>query len=82
MNSVLVETWRGFQLSSAPTSINAFKKTNSVPLTPPNDDTKNHDFLAAAQTPKGQKAEEIKVIARASIFPEDVVVIRTTDPMC
>ena len=37
--------------------------------------------LAAAQNPKGKKAEEIEVIARASIAPEDGVVIRTTDPM-
>ena len=81
INAVLVETWRSFQISSAPIIINSFKKRNIVPLTPHDEDTKTQACLAAAQTPKGKKAEEIKVIARASINPEDVVVIRTTDTM-
>ena len=37
--------------------------------------------LQQPKLPKGKKIEEIKVIARASIAPEDVVVIRKNDPM-
>ena len=81
INAELVKTWRYFRLSSATIIINAFKKKNIVPLTPPDEDTNTQACLAAAQTPKGEKIKEIKVIARASIAPEDVVVIRTTGPM-
>ena len=34
MNAVLVETWRAFQISSSPVTINSFKKTKLVTLTP------------------------------------------------
>ena len=55
MNYVLVESWRKFQLSSDPVIINAFKKTNLVPLTPPDEDTNTQACLEAAQNPKGEK---------------------------
>ena len=37
--------------------------------------------LHQPKLPKGGKIKEIKVIARASIAPEDVVIIRKNDPM-
>ena len=54
IHAVLVEIWRYFQLSSSPANINVFKKTNCVPLTPPDEDTNTQAYLAAAQTPKGE----------------------------
>ena len=76
MNYILVEIWRYFHIYSSPVIINAFKKKNIVPLTPPDEDTNTQVCLAAAQTPK-EKMEEIEVIARASIYPEGVVVVVT-----
>ena len=52
MNYVLVETWRYFQLSSAPVTINAVKKKNIAPLTAPEKDANTQDYLAATQTTK------------------------------
>ena len=57
------------------------QKNNLVPLNPHDEDTSTQSCLAAAQTPKEKKSEEIEVIARAVIDPECVVVIITTDPM-
>ena len=37
--------------------------------------------LKQPKFPKEKKSEKIEVITRASIDPEDVVVVRTTDPM-
>ena len=51
-NDVLVETWRAFQLSSAPLIINAPKKTKILPLNPPDEDTSTHACLVSAQTLK------------------------------
>ena len=48
-----------FWLSSPPFITNAIKKTKCVPLTPPDEDNTNLSCLAAAQTPKGDKSEEI-----------------------
>ena len=81
MNAVLVETWRDFKVSSAPVTTNDFKKTKLVPLTQPDEDTNTQACLASPQTPKGEKLEEIEVIARASIDPEDVVVIKKNYPI-
>ena len=47
----------------------------------PDKDTNIQDFIAVDQTPKGKNPEESKVIDRKIIATEDVVVIRTTDPM-
>ena len=52
-----------------------------VSLTRPDDNTNTQACIEAAQIPKGKKSEKIEVITRASIDPEDVVVVRTTDPM-
>ena len=81
INAVLVETWRAFQISSDPIIINALNYKKILPLNPPDEDTNTQACLVAAQTPKGEKSEEIKVIARASISSEYVMVVRTTDPM-
>ena len=57
------------------------KKTKPPPLDPPDHDTNVRACLAATQTPSGTKWEEIEEIARASMTPVAVDVIRTTDPM-
>ena len=81
MNSVLVEMWHLFQQQSALVIISAFRKTNLLPLAPPDDDTNTQAFLAATQTPSGKKSEENEEIARASMAPVAVDVIKTIDPM-
>ena len=52
MNSVLVEIWRSFQISSSFFIINASNKTKLVPLNPPDEDTNTKFYLAASQTSK------------------------------
>ena len=81
MNYVLVETWHLFQQKSACVIIDAFKKRNYCPFSPPDHDTNTQACLAATQTPSGTKSEEIEEIARASMAPVAVDVTRTTDPM-
>ena len=81
MNSVLVEMWHLFQQQSALVIIDAFRKTKLLPLAPPDHDTNTQAFLAATQTPSGKKAEEIEEIARASMAPVVIDVIKTVDPM-
>ena len=81
MNSVLVEMWHLFQQQSALVIIDAFRKTKLLPLAPPDHDTNTQACLAASQTPSGKKADEIEDIARASMAPVVIYVIRTTDPM-
>ena len=80
MNYVLVEMWHSFQRQSACVIINA-KKRKLLPLATPDHDTNAQACLAATETPSGKKAEENEEIARASIAPVAVDVIRTTDPM-
>ena len=60
MNAVLVETWIDFKVSSAPVTTNDFKKTKLVPLTQPDEDTNTQEYLAADQTPKGEKWRKLK----------------------
>ena len=81
MNSVLVEMWHLCQQQSALVIIDAFRKTKLLPLAPPDHDTNTQACLAASQTPSGKKADEIEDIARASMAPVVIDVIRTTDPM-
>ena len=81
MNSVLVEMWHLFQQQSALVIIDALRKTKLLPLAPPDHDTNTQACLATTQTPSGKKSEEIEDIARASMAPVSVDVIRTTDPM-
>ena len=52
-----------------------------MPLAPPDLDTNAQACLAATQTPSGKKSEEIEEIARSSMEPVAVDVIKTIDPM-
>ena len=81
MNSVLVDMWHQFQQQSASAIIDALNKNNLLPLASPNHDTTVQACLAAIQTPSGTKSEEIEYIYRASMAPEEVEAISTTDPM-
>ena len=81
MNSVLVEMWHLFQQQSALVIIDAFRKTKLLPLDTPDHDTNTQACLSASQTPSGNKSDEIEDIARASMAPVVIDVIRTTDPM-
>ena len=56
-------------------------KINILPLTPSDENTNTQVCIAAAQNSKEKNSHGIEVISRASISPEYVVVIRTTDPM-
>ena len=55
--------------------------SNLVPLITSDEYTNTQACLAVAQNPKEKESEEIEVISRASIDPEDVVVVSTTVPM-
>ena len=57
------------------------KKTKLLPLAPPDHGTNTQACLAASQTPSGKKLEEIEEIARASMAPVAVDVIKTINPM-
>ena len=81
MNSVLVEMWHLFQQKSACIINDAFRKTKLLPLAPPDHDTNTQSCLAATQTPSGKKAEEIEDIARASMEPVAVDIIKRIYPM-
>ena len=81
MNYVLVYMWHLFQQQSALVIIDAFRKTKLLPLAPPDHDTNTQACLAASQTPSEKKADEIEDIARASMAPVVIDVIKTIDPM-
>ena len=51
------------------------------PLAPPDHETNAQVYLAATQTPSGMKSEEIEDIDRASMAPEEIEAIITTEPM-
>ena len=53
INSVLVETWRYFQLHSSPVIINDLNKTKHVPISLPDEGTSTQAYIVASQTPKG-----------------------------
>ena len=82
MNYVLVEMWYFFQQKSDSVIVDVFKKTNLLPLLPPDYNTNAQACIAATQTPSGTKSEEIEDIARASMAHGEVESIRNTEPMC
>ena len=67
MNYVLVEMWHSFQQNSASVIIDAFLKTNLLPISSPYHDTNAQACLAATQTPSGIKLEYIEELSKASI---------------
>ena len=80
-NRVHVEMWHLFQQQSALFIIDAFRKTNLLPLAPPDHDTNTQTCLAATRTPSGKMSEQIEEIARSSMEPVAVDLIKTIDPM-
>ena len=76
-----MEMWHSLQQQSACVIIDTFKKTKLLPLAPPDHDTNTQACLAATHTPSGKKSEEIEEIARSSMAPVAVDVIKTIDPM-
>ena len=75
--------WGNGELSRSPQtlSLSITSRKQSVYLSPHLMKTpESKPVLQQPKTPR-EKAEEIEVIARASIAPEDVVVIRTTNPI-
>ena len=69
MNSVLVETWGAFKLSSVTITQQDFKKTNTPPLSPPDIDTNLQACLAGTQQSNTEKADDIGCIEKVSIAP-------------
>ena len=49
MNSVLIDTWKNFKISSATITQNSFKKTHITPRSPSYIGTYHRDFLAGIQ---------------------------------
>ena len=72
MNSILVETWEGFKLSSTIITQNAFNKTHLVPISPTDIDTNHQDFLSGTKQQNRQKADEIGRTEKAIIAPKDM----------
>ena len=62
MNDVLVETWEAFKLSSDTTAQEDFNKTHLLHFLLPDKYTNHQYFLAATQTSKDQKSDEIELI--------------------
>ena len=81
MNSLLVEAWYDFKVSSVNTIRDSFAKTNIPPLIPPNLSTNTQSCDSSIQVSSGAKAEEINNISHQTVVPIELQVTRTEDPM-
>ena len=69
MNSILVETWEAFKLSSAKITQKAFKENPPPPLSPLYTGTNHQACLASTQQSNREKVDDIRRIAKASVTP-------------
>ena len=81
MNSILVEAWDAFKLSSRKFIRYIFVKTKLLPLRPPDLTTDTQAFDSSVQVSYGAKAEEINKISRCTVAPIDLQLTRTDFPM-
>ena len=81
INTVLVETWEDFKLSSNSITQNDLKNTHITPLSPPDKVTNRQAYIAATQVSKGRKANETESTENVRIVPTYMEEIRTTEPM-
>ena len=77
MNSVLVETWKSFTVSSGNIIRDSFAKTRLLPLSPPNMITNTQAMVASVQT----SSKGINQISEDTLAPIELQVTRTNDPM-
>ena len=77
MNSVLVETWEAFMVSSGNIIRDIFDKTQLHPLSPPNMKTNTQACVASIQT----SSKRINDIAEDTLKPIQLLKTRTNDPM-
>ena len=81
INSILVEAWDAFKVSSGKTIRDSFVKTNPPTLILPDLTTNTQAFDASIQLSSGAKAEEINGILRRTVAHIELQVTRTDDPM-
>ena len=81
MNSILVEVWYVFKVSSGNIIRDCFVKTKLLLLSPPNFTTNTQACVVSVQVSYVSKAEDTNVIAHRTIGPIEVQEIRTDDPM-
>ena len=77
MNSVLVEAWDAFKVSSGNIIVDSFSKTCLLPLIPPNMITNTQAMVASVQT----SSKGINWIAEDTVAPIQLQVTSTNDPM-
>ena len=77
MNSVLVEAWDAFKVSSGNIIFYNFAKTHLLPLSPPNMITNTQAMVSSIQT----SSKGINWIEEDTLAPIQLQVTRTNDPM-
>ena len=77
MNSILVEAWGAFKVSSGNIIVDSFAKTHLFPLIPPNMITNTHAMVDSIQT----SSKGINWIAEDTVSPIQLEVTSTNDPM-
>ena len=77
MNSVMVEAWDAFKVSSGNIIVDSFTKTHLLPLSPPNMITNTQAMVASVQT----SSKGINCITEDTVAPIQFQVTRTNDPM-
>ena len=77
MNSVLVEAWDAFKVSSGNIIVDSFTKTNLLPLSPPNMITNTQAMVASVQT----SSKGINWISEDTVASIQLEAKRTNYPM-
>ena len=77
MNSVLVEEWDAFKVSSGNIIVDRFSKTHLLSLSPPNMITNIQEMVASVQT----SSKGVDFISEDTVAPIQLQVTRTNDPM-
>ena len=77
MNSVLVESWDAFKVSSGKIIVDSFAKTHTPPLIPPNMIKNTQAMVASSQT----SSKVFNWIAEGTVAPIQLEVTRNNDPM-
>ena len=72
INSIFVEAWDNFKVSTVNISRDVFVKTKLLPLISPNITTKTQACADSIQVYSVEKSEEIKGISRLTIVPIEV----------
>ena len=81
MNSVLVEAWDAFKVSSRNIISDSFTITKLTPLISPDLTTNTQECAASVQVYSESRAVEINNISRNTVAHIAVQVTRTDDPM-